>query len=332
MKARILKRHEEPKWEEFLKKNLLASIWQTPSWGHFQAQIPSRGKYWILVIEEEGEIIGGSLIVKHNLGKGFSWLYASRGPLISYNSPDIKHQIRAVIRALKPIVKSEKAIFLRIDPALVEDHKNLPGFFTIKHGFQPDNTLRLDLTLSEKDLLAQMKPKGRYNIKLAQKKGVTIHKSKDVKAFYKLLSETTERDGFHSHDESFYEKMLKHLGSNAKLYLAKYKDEPIAALIATSFKDQTIYYYGASSNAHRNLMAPYLLQWHVISEAKSHKHTSYDFLGIAPPKAVNHQWKGVTEFKKKFGGTHVEYKSPQEYPFNPFLYFLYRIYKYLRKH
>ncbi|MBL4694607.1 peptidoglycan bridge formation glycyltransferase FemA/FemB family protein [Candidatus Gracilibacteria bacterium] len=330
MKARILKRSEEAKWDKFIQKNLLASIWQSTEWAHFQVTVPSRGKYWIVVLEENGEIVGGSLIIKHQLGKKYSWLYASRGPQIDYNSPYAKAQMKMLIKALHPIVKSEKAIFLRIDPLLVQEHKNFPNFFSIKHGFQPENTLLLDLTLSEADLLAQMKPKGRYNIKLAKKKGVTIHTSTDIKTFHQLLNETTQRDGFHSHKQAFYENMLKCLGPKAKLYLAKYKNQAIAGLIATTFKNHTIYYYGASSNENRNLMAPYLLQWHAITEAKSHKVTNYDFLGISPPQAENHQWKGVTEFKKKFGGIAVQYKSPQEYAFNPFIYFFYRLYKKLR--
>lgn len=445
------------------------NIHQTPEWGHFQVKVPSRGKYWIVVVETEpgkvstGEaayspqsvrahnleslpghtpsILAGALIVRHSLPKGYCWLYAPRGPLLNYeNDQEAKKQMEALTGALKQLAKQEKAIFWRIDPALPltaelssestphaqvvpsaqTSHLNFaakslraqtfsplhfPHFRFIDHGFQPNDTLVLDLEKGEPQLLAEMKPKGRYNIKLAEKKGVKVHITdpssqnfqSDIDAFYKILQETTMRDGFSGHPKKYYEDMLKTLspllprGKNsreqdgfdkpindgrslpgqrlestswspsaphAQLYLATFENQVIAGLLATTYNGTTIYYYGASGAAHRNLMGPYLLQWQAIRDAKAaHCHT-YDFLGIAPPQSEGsasqrernevlttssierhsemskfqaaHPWAGVTDFKKKFGGQSITFQPPQEYVFKPLLYRLYRLYKRFR--
>jgi lipid II:glycine glycyltransferase (peptidoglycan interpeptide bridge formation enzyme) len=126
--------------------------------------------------------------------------------------------------------------------------------------------------------------------------------------------------------------MIEILGEKdfAKMYLAEYEGETIAGVIVTFYEDTATYYYGASSNKHRNVMAPYLLQWHAIKEAKSRNMKKYDFLGISPPDAKNHPWQGVTEFKMKFGGEIVEYVKAKEFIFKPFWYWVIRIVKKLK--
>lgn len=318
MKARILEQSEEHKWEEFLQTHPLASVHQLPAWGKF------RGNYWIIVLESDDKIVGGSMVIQQKLPKGYCWLYAARGPLAQND------QISTLLDALKPLAKKENAVFLRIDPPVTEPYE-LKGFKPTHSGFQPEDTLIIDLKPSEEEILKQMKQKGRYNIRLAEKKGVTVEESKDTEAFYSLLEQTTTRDEFRGHGKAFYQRMLEKLPKNAILYIAKYENKPIAGIIVTHFKDTAIYYFGASSNEYRNVMAPYSLQWHAMKEAKKKGQKHYDLLGIAPENAKNHPWAGVTNFKKKFGGKHVTYTPPKEYPFKPFIHFLYSLYKKFKK-
>jgi len=341
MKARILEKQEEQKWNDFLINHPLSTIHQFSKWGHFQENVPERGKYWVVVLEENGKTIGGTMLIRHKIKKGVSWLYSARGPLLDYDSKDLQKQMDELLKVVKEIAKKEKAIFIRIDPSLTSDTKlKLKGFKSTHSGFQPEHTLILDLTQSEDELLAQMKQKGRYNIRLAEKKGVTIRISdpdnekqfkKDIHRYFKILNETTSRDGFHGHNEDFYKTMIENLFPSAKLYLAEYEGEILAGIIVTFFKDTAIYYYGASSNVHRELMAPYLLQWQAIKDAKFQNFKYYDFLGISPANAKNHPWAGVTEFKKKFGGKEISYVSPMEFSLSPILHIGYRIYKRVRK-
>jgi lipid II:glycine glycyltransferase (peptidoglycan interpeptide bridge formation enzyme) len=342
MEAEILNKSQEGIWDKFVMSHPIGTLSQTSMWGRFQEKIPTRGKYWIVTLKERNKIVGGTIIIKHGLAKGNSWLYSGRGPILDYKSKNLAKNMEILLKEVHKIAKEEKAIFLRIDPPLEkENYKKWPhikGFYTSHLGFQPEDTLVLDLTKSESELLSEMKQKGRYNIHLAEKKGVTIRESdpknqeqfeKDLDAFHKILHETTMRDKFYGHKKGVYHDMLAM--PSAKLFLAEYQSKVIAGLIATFYKDIATYYYGASSDEFRNVMAPALLQWEVIKLAKSKGFRIYDFLGISPAGAKNHPWAGVTDFKKKFGGKEVSYLPAKEYPFKKSLYIGYRLYKFLKK-
>lgn len=336
MEAKILTPEEEPQWDKFIQTHPLSTIHQLSHWGHFQKIIPSREEYWIIALIKDEKIIGGTMVIRHKLPKGFSWLYCARGPLINFHS---QAQRKALLKKLKEIAKEEKSIFVRFDPPLT--HKfSLPRFNHIKYGFQPQNTLTLDLTKSQEQLLKEMKQKGRYNIRLAEKKDVKIRKADpkkpekyalDLNNFYEILLETTSRDKFSPHNIDFYKTMLSSLSENADLYIAEQGADCLAAMIVTHFKDTATYYYGASSNRKRHLMAPYLMQWQAIKDAKRSGYKIYDFMGIAPSNAKkSHPWQGVTAFKRKFGGHSLSYAPPLEHSFRPLLHFCYKIYKKLR--
>ena len=117
---------------------------------------------------------------------------------------------------------------------------------------------------------------------------------------------------------------------NAQLFLADYNGEVIAGGIFVYLDRWGIYYYGASVSSFRNVMAPYLIQWEAIKEAKKRGCKHYDFLGIAPEGATHHPWAGVTDFKKKFGGRVTSYPQAREMVLRPFWYFIYKCYKKLR--
>lgn len=344
MQIKILSKSRENLWEKFVSANSLGTIHQTPSWGHFQEALAGRGKYWIIILENDQQIVGGTLLVRHQLPKGHCWLYCPRGPLLDYNSKNAKQQMDLLLSEIKKIAKQENAIFLRIDPALPAAQSPLESkfltntfkdFHPTNFGFQPQRTLIIDLTKSEEEILNQMKPKGRYNIHLAEKKGVKILKSenpaKDIGEFYKLLRQTTKRDEFSSHDEQFYSTMMETLKSDksaySHLYLASYNGQILAGVIVTYFHDTATYYYGASGNEHRNLMAPYLLHWKIMRDAKAAGYKFYDLFGIAPENAKNHPWQGVTEFKHKFGGEEIAYQKAREFSFSKAKHLLYRFYK-----
>jgi len=352
MKARILKKKEEPLWDEFLQTQSLASIAQFSIWGHFQEKCAYRGKYWIVVLEnDQKEIMGGTMVIRYSIRKGYCWIYGGRGPMLNYESEDLATLMDTLVQQIEEIAHRNKAIFLRMDPPLIQavdeepnndsalaNYTNLKGYKRIEHGFQPQDTLVLDITQTNEDLLKQMKPKGRYNIRLATKKGVKIRKAnpkkpkqfeQDIDAFFKILRQTTKRDGFSGHGKSYYKNMIETLqpSGEAELYLAEYEGKIIAGNIVTFDHQTAIYYYGASSSEHRNVMAPYLLQWQAILDAKKRDLKYYDFLGIAPANSPGHPWAGVTNFKKKFGGQHITYVKPLEKVFKSFFYLLFRIYK-----
>jgi len=196
----------------------------------------------------------------------------------------------------------------------------------------------IDLTLSESEILAQMHPKGRYNISIAERHGVTVSEGsvQDIDAFYDLLKDTGSRDGFKIHQKSHYTRFLDCI-EGSFLLMAKHsgkpfdaaQGKPIAGLIGVVWGLTGIYYYGASSHDDRALMAPYLLQWEAMRKCKTLGCTKYDLLGIEPeeksqvpsPKSqVLHHWAGISEFKRKFGGTVITYPPEQMIVLRPWIY------------
>lgn len=171
--------------------------------------------------------------------------------------------------------------------------------------FITSNTALIDLSKSKEDILADMKQKGRYNIKLAEKNGVKVKVVEktdgNIEAFYELILQTTKRDSFNWHSKDYYTKFLNTL-DNSELILA-YKDNDVIAWWIFIFnKDASIYYYWASTDIeeYRKLMAPYLVQWKAIKEAKKRSSKLYDFLWVVWDDWEDSHLAWVTDFKKKF--------------------------------
>ncbi len=357
MKLVEISAKNQERYNHFVSQHPLGSIHQTWEWGLFQSKSASRDKFWIFAIEDKnGQILASALVIRQKLPFGKCWLYSPRGPLVDYQNKEIYAPLFGKIAEL---AHGQNAVFFRFDPALdaVEnaDLRSLQRPARPAHAhYQPESTLILDLTLSEEQLLAQMKPKGRYNIKIAQKHGVQVGESdnnsrRDVSVFYKLLQQTVTRDQFSGHPISYYQALFDALNPpsrcasadkknpsqsaipRAKIYVASYQQNPLAAIIVTYFKDTAIYYFGASGNENRHVMAPYLLQWQAILDAKKAGLHFYDFLGVAPQNQPNHPWAGVTDFKLKFGGKQINYAPAREIIYQPFWYGLIRLAKRLKQ-
>lgn len=367
--ARILGQNELKAWDEFVAVQShggLGNIHQISSWGQFQHAARGEGAKWWIIGLFDGEngkeaLIGGGLVLRRGLGMGKCWLYCPKGPILAYqSSAKAGEMLAAWITAVDELAKTEKAVFLRVEPGLIQEGPDEMGvkidFNWRKVGFvgahahyQPEHTVMVDLAPTEEQILAKMKPKGRYNIKLAEKKGVEVVIAGDeggisleegIVGFHELLLETTTRDKFGGHPAGYYLNMLKELGSeSAKLYLARFEGEIIAGVLVTFFGDLAIYYFGASGNKHRNLMSPYLLQWKAMQEAKRRGCKWYDFLGTAPLIEVadgeftydaKHSWAGVTEFKLKFGGKKVDFYPGAEKVYDGLFYLAMKLRKKFR--
>lgn len=274
------------------------SFLQAPAWADFQKTLGR--KLWR---------IDGVLVIKHNLPFGKSYLYSPRcrGNFL----------FDSFLEKIKGIAKQENAIFFKAEPVAEIDKK-----FGLRKSkdIQPRKTLILDITKSEQELLNQMHYKARYNIKLAEKRvktQISKLKSQNFNDFWRLMAETTKRDKFRPHPKEYYQEMLEIPG--VELFVAEHQNKIIAANIVVFYNKTAIYLHGASDYEHRNLMAPHLLQWEQIKEAKKHGCAEYDFWGIDEKK-----WPGVTRFKKGFGGREVEYPGAYDLVFNKFWYLIYK--------
>ena len=206
----------------------------------------------------------------------------------------------------------------------------------ITKSIQPADTLILNLNHATQELLNSFHPKTRYNIKLAEKHNVRVEKldSARFEDCWNLFLKTGERDEFGLHAKSYYQKMLAL--PEVELWVARKENNAIiAANLMVFYGDTVTYLHGASDHNFRQIMAPSLLQWTLIQEAKTRGYAYYDFHGIAPENSPadlaglpNHPWAGVTRFKKGFGGEVVNYPGTYDFIYQPGWY---NIYSWLRK-
>lgn len=188
----------------------------------------------------------------------------------------------------------------------------------------PTNTLYLDLHKEQNAIMERMKPKTRYNIKLAQKKGVNVRIAdlNDINVWYSLYTETAQRNGLYLNDIKYFEAILSTKAdktkSPAEVYylIAEIDDIPLAAMFLIISDNRSSYLYGASSSTNRNFMATYALQWFAIKLSKEKGCKEYDMFGISPSNDITHPLYGLFKFKTGFGGDVYQSLGCWDYPFN----------------
>lgn len=267
------------------------SIWQTKSW----QEMLLKSKQIEKIIE-----IDNIFIEKRSIWLWQFWLFVLWIDTLSINND--------FLNKVKSLCEIEKSLFIQFEN--IDYTSNLYvelTWFTNNYykKFITPFTAIIDLNLSEDHILSMMKPKWRYNIKLAEKKWVIVkevEKTKEnVEIFYNLMLETTSRDNFNWNSLDYYISFLNNI-KDSKLFIAFFEDKPISAGIFTYVWNEAIYYYWASTsdNNYRNLMSPYLLQWTAICKAKELWLKIYDFLWVATPWEENSHLQWVTDFKSKF--------------------------------
>lgn len=258
-----------------------------------------------------GELLASALVVIDRTSFGLTTWEVPRGPV--WLNGTNRQELQQLIESITHDARKNHCLSLRISP-VTELPGGLPAQWRLsrRHVF-PEATRLLNLQMSPEDLLASMKPKGRYNIRLSEKHGVRVAASPDASAFARLVTETASRDGFRAHDCKYYQAFLRHIPGAFLLYAyAPGKPEPIAGLIGCRTGHTVYYYYGASDHAHRSVMAPYALQWAAMRQAHESGAQYYDLFGIAPAQSPDHPWQAVSEFKGKFGGQIREYPPEME--------------------
>lgn len=186
----------------------------------------------------------------------------------------------------------------------------------------PANTVVLDLTQDESVILNRMKPKTRYNIRLAIRKGVNVVSvgMEGLETWYELYTETALRNGLHLNDISYFRNMFASKTEcpdsevNVKLMIAYYDDIPLAAMFLVLSAHRATYLYGASTSNMRSLMPTYALQWKAIQIAKENHCCEYDMFGIAPTANPSHPMYGLYKFKQGFGGEIFHQLGCWDYP------------------
>ncbi len=331
-------------WDAFIDQQTDGSIHQCTTWKTLQEKIPGREQVLgFYALDQDKKWLAATWCVKMSTGFASThWYYSARGPVVK----NIETQFRAdFLAAVSQRLKEEQGLFWRLDPFWQEKDWSALKKLSQNHikaatkNFQPTDALMLDLTLSEEDLKAQMHRQGRKALRLADKAEVKTEIIPSEKVtdehladWQQLNEDTTARDGFSGHDKIYYQNFIKTLGEKAFLCFATHQQKTIAAAILTIHNGQAIYYFGASSSdkSTRDLRAPYALQWAMILFAKNKGATTYDFTGITPADQPDHPYKGITQFKTRFGGYRATYAAGEEIVLNPWWYGLYRLIKTLK--
>jgi lipid II:glycine glycyltransferase (peptidoglycan interpeptide bridge formation enzyme) len=293
-------------------------------------------------------------ILRNAFAARLSVLYAPKGPLLDWTNETLRNR---VLDDLQSFAKRQGAIFLKMDPDVVlgtgvpSSERDLidpsglsvmselkrRGWKSSSDQIQFKNTVLIDLRPTEEELLARMKQKTRYNIRLAEKRGVNVRigTSNDFDMLYRMYAETSVRDGFVIRNEEYYKTVWTNFLSTpdapasrlpspfVESLIAEVDNEPVAAIFVFYFAGRAYYVYGMSRNVHREKMPTYLVQWEAIKRARANGCTVYDLWGAPDVFDESDSMWGVYRFKEGLGGTVVRTLGAWDFAPNPLWYTLY---------
>ena len=323
-------------WNQFLSSHPNTHLLQTGEWGELKSAF---GWKPVRVITEDA----GAQILFRKLLLGFTVGYIPK-LAASSQQPAV---VQELWREIDSACKQNHAIFLKLEPDLwqgseldqlpITNHREASLWDQLRtspHNIQPPRTILIDIKGSEEEILARMKQKTRYNIRLAEKKGVTVRAWNDIESFHQMMLLTGKRDGFGVHSCEYYRRAyeLLHLRQMGELLLAEYDGKPLAALFVARNGNRAYYLYGASTDEERNRMPTYLLQWEAMKWAKARGCQEYDLWGVPDEeektleanfeKRRDGLW-GVYRFKRGFGGELKRAVQAMDKVYNPLLYWAY---------
>lgn len=335
-------------WDEHLKTHR-GHLLQSWAWGELKSRFG-----WTALRLRVAE--AAAQILFRRLPFGLTIAYVPKGPILDWSD---SLQCQALFSIIHAEAQKRRAVFLKVEPDLwsVADCPGAAGQppelpskrsqvaidflqeagFVLADAIQPRTSLMVDISGPEEMILAAMKQKTRYNIRLAEKKGVTVRRGSpdDLVTFHRLALTTAERNDFGVHSLDYYQTAYSLFSPDrCALLLAEFEAKPLAALLVFRHSEEAYYFYGASANEHRRLMAPYLIQWRAMNWAKSRGCTHYDLWGIpeAGPARLEAEFPhrhdglwGVYRFKRGFGGRWRQSIGAYDYVYSSALYKLYKL-------
>jgi lipid II:glycine glycyltransferase (peptidoglycan interpeptide bridge formation enzyme) len=330
-------------WQQALSRLPYAHALQSWAWAQFKSRWGWEAlPLTMTVAGNNWEAAAAAMVLKRRIPRlPLSILYVPKGPALDYRDAPLRRQVLA---QLEQLARRERAIFIKIDPEVVrswglEDERVSPLGKAFERdlterGWRPSddqvqfrNTVELPLDGTEEQLLAAMKPKTRYNIRLAERKGVVVRQGSpaDFPAIAEMYLETAARDGFTVRPREYYLDGWTSLyeAQMARPLIAEVEGRPVAAVILVRFGDRAIYMYGASRNEARERMPNYLLQWEAIRWARAAGCRVYDLWGAPDEFDESDRLWGVWRFKAGFNGEVVRFIGAWDYPARPLWYRLY---------
>lgn len=312
-------------WNQHLLRHPEAHILQTGEWGELKSAFG-----WEPVRVVTGE--AGAQILFRKLPLGFTIGYI---PKLAF-SDQRSALSQELWREVDAVCQKHRAVFCKLEPDAWDSNFSfqLSAFSLSKHNIQPPRTIVIDIRGGEDEILARMKQKTRYNIRLAEKKGVTVRAWDDLETFHGMMLVTGGRDGFGVHSLDYYRRAyeLLHPKQMGEILVAEYEGKPLAALFVARNGRCAYYLYGASTDEERNRMPTYLLQWEAMKWARACGCEEYDLWGVPDEEEATLEanfesrhdglW-GVYRFKRGFGGDLKRAAQAMDRVYNPLLYWAY---------
>jgi peptidoglycan pentaglycine glycine transferase (the first glycine) len=312
-------------WDTFLETQATAGFMQTSWWADFLVTL-GWGHFGI-VLKDGETIVGGTRVMTHTYDSGKSYYYIPEGPVLPEDDEDGEQVFQYIRNYITEKCKHDQNTIshLHLETRWTELPEFINGFLQPRGWMEPRTTLYINLLSDESALLAQMKPKGRYNIGLARRRGVTIVEDLSLQGledFYAIYNDTTDRHELRKKKRSYFHAMLARLAAfgQGSIFFAEYQGKRIATALVIYFGRRATYFYGGSLTAHRDVMAPYLMHFEIMLKAKARGCEWYDLYGVAPVDEPDHKWANISVFKRKLGGQDMKFVPPMDFVYDPNAY------------
>jgi lipid II:glycine glycyltransferase (peptidoglycan interpeptide bridge formation enzyme) len=315
-------------WDSFVEATPQAGFMQASWYADFRASVGYQ--CFAVTLKDDEAIVGGALVMKWSYAPESCFYYISDGPVLPQDESTAEEVFETTLQIIDQHRRSEQQTVshLRIEPrwqqlpSFVRSFRPLifPDAYT-----EPRTTLWIDLQPTEDAILAQMKPKGRYNVRLAQRHGVSVIEDTSEQGladFMRIYRTMADRKEIEAKPARYFRRLYSLLAPRRQLsiFCAQYQGQRLAAALVVYFGRRATYFFGASLAEHRNVMAPYLLHFEIMRSAKARGCDGYDLWGFTPSHDPNHPWWKFSVFKSKFGGVVHEFVPTLDYVYDAAAY------------
>ncbi|MBD1937229.1 peptidoglycan bridge formation glycyltransferase FemA/FemB family protein [Microcoleus sp. FACHB-68] len=314
LRIRQLNLAERDLWDSLVKALPAGCFMQSWAWADFKELEGYKTFRYGLFLDKS--LVGGCIFYYYPHSSQANLLIAAGGPILPPAYAD--EGIQLLKETAANLAKEVGAIALRIEPIWTEKPACFEGFVRAPADLLPSETLLIDLRPNEAEILAAMKPKGRYNLRLSNRHGVATEfttNSQAIPLFYDIFWETVQRQQFFGEPYGFFINLCQSLfaANMAEIGLATWRGKVLAAILVVYWGNRATYLYGGRSFEHRQMMATYALHWAAMQQAKARGCTVYDFYGFS--REPNHAYANFSKFKSQFGGVPVTTIGAHDYFF-----------------
>ena len=299
-------------WDRFLESTPDTGFMQSSWWADFR--VTSGWQYFAAVVKQDGAVLGGALVMRFAYGRDRCFYYVPEGPVL----PADASLAAPVWDAIRETIEDRRrdddhaVSHLRIEPRWPHRPDFLSEFRATRAFHEPRNTRCVDLRPPEEAILAQMKPKGRYNVGVARRHGVEVVEdasAQGIADFVEIYGETAARQHLRAKPASYFRTLIPVLSSlgRGSVFFAEWQGRRLAAAVVVYFGGRATYFFGGSLASDRNVHAPTLLHFEIMRRAKAMGHEWYDLWGVAPAGRPDHPWAGISVFKSGFGGVPLDF-------------------------